>query len=245
MATATTPSRNAEPSDSSPLPDPDSGGQTRARTLVVAVVIASILFGLIAVTASRRGSESASNSPSDWRGTLLESPQDKPDLVLTDTSGKPFDLRADTEGQLTLLMFGYTNCPDICPISVATLASTLDSLEPSAAKSVRMVFVTADPQRDTEERLRAFLDQFDESFIGLTGTQEQIDAAQAAAKLPLATRDKPDDNGSYTVGHATQMIAYQADGTARIVYPFGTREADWARDLPRLVAGEVPEVQNR
>lgn len=228
----------------SPAQPPPGGDRRRARTLVVVLVIAGIALGLIAVTAARRNPGSTSTGTSTWKGTVLPSPQTKPDLLLTDTSGQPFNLVTQTEGQLTLLMFGYTNCPDVCPISVAALASALDSLDPSVAASVRMVFITADPERDTPDRLRRFLDQFDESFTGLTGSIEQIDAAQAAAKVPLATRDDPGENGDYTVGHATQMIAYQADGVARIVYPFGTRESDWARDLPRLVAGEIPgEIQ--
>ncbi len=244
MATATTPPSSVEPS-TSPQSPPPSGGHRRARTLAVVIVVASIALGVIAVTSPRRERAADSESGSAWRGTVLPTEQDKPELLLTDTSGQPFDLVAQTEGQLTLLMFGYTNCPDICPISVAALASALDSLDPAVAASVRMVFVTADPERDTPQRLREFLDQFDDSFIGLTGSIEQIDAAQEAAKVPLATRDDPDEDGSYDVGHATQMIAYQSDGTARIVYPFGTRESDWARDLPRLVAGEIPEVQQR
>ena len=244
MATATTPTSSVEPTLSSPSPS-QGGGRRRARALAVVIVAASLVLGLIALTSSRRDSASTAGNDSTWRGTVLPAEQGKPDLVLTDTSGRPFDLAAQTEGQLTLLMFGYTNCPDICPISVAALASALDSLDPSVAASVRMVFITADPERDTPERLRRFLDQFDDSFIGLTGSIHQIDAAQAAAKVPLATREEADVGGDYDVGHATQMIAYQADGTARIVYPFGTRESDWARDLPRLVAGEIPEAQQR
>lgn len=244
MATATTPPSRVEAPASQQSPSP-GGGRRRARSLALVIVVASLALGLIAFTASRRDPGADVGNGSAWRGTVLPVEQRKPELVLTDTSGQPFDLTAQTDGQLTLLMFGYTNCPDICPISVAALASALDSLDPAVAASVRMVFITADPERDTPKRLREFLDQFDDSFIGLTGTIEQVDAAQAAAKVPLATRDDPDEDGGYDVGHATQMIAYQSDGTARIVYPFGTREADWVRDLPRLVAGEVPEVQQR
>ena len=64
----------------------------------------------------------------------------------------------------------------------------------------------------------------------------EVQAAQAEAKLPIATLSKKDSDGNYTVGHATQMIMYAPDGTARIVYPFGTRQGDWTRDLPRLIA---------
>jgi protein SCO1/2 len=174
-----------------------------------------------------------------WAGTVLGSAQRMPAVTLDDTEGNPFELTMGASGRITLLMFGYTNCPDVCPISVATLASALKALPPEVSNKVRMVFVTADPERDTPLRLRAFLDQFDESFIGLTGTSEALEAAQREANVPLATLGPPEADGSYAVGHATQMIAFQGT-TARIVYPFGTREGDWIRDLPRLVDGELP-----
>jgi protein SCO1/2 len=160
--------------------------------------------------------------------------------VLHDTDGRAVDLGADTDAAVTLVMFGYTNCPDICPISLATLASALRAMDPSDANKVRLLFVTADPARDTPEVLRSYLNGFDDRYIGLTGSIEEIDEAQALANVPPAVRDEPDENGSYAVGHATQMIAYQRDGTARIVYPFGTREGEWLQDLPRLIRGEIP-----
>jgi protein SCO1/2 len=205
------------------------------------VLVIICATGLVLVWLARSANDrGAPASADDWGGTVLGVEQPMPDLRMTDTSGQPFDLRSATAGQLTLLMFGYTHCPDICPISVATLSSALASLDPAVANKVQLVFVTADPERDTPDVLRRFLDQFDEGFVGLRGTLEELDAAQAAANVPPAVRDEPDAEGNYTVGHATQMIAYQPDGIARIVYPFGTREGDWVRDLPRLVAGEHP-----
>jgi protein SCO1/2 len=201
--------------------------------LILGVAVVLLVGGLLV---SRRD-----RAAEPWAGTVLGEPQEKPDFVLTDTEGRPFDLRAETEGQTTILMFGYTSCPDICPINVATLAGALDGLDRSQGQSLRMVFVTVDPARDTPEALRAYLDQFDRRFVGLTGTPEELVAAQEAAGVPVAQDDPRAEDGSYTVGHASQMILYQPDGVARIVYPFGTRQSDWSRDLPRLLAGEQPE----
>ena len=228
-----------------PAPEPRSSPRRAERSpwpvaIAVSVVGALILGAAVLVQRSDAGGIDAADS--GWAGTVLSIEQTMPDVVLTDTQGQPFDLRAGADGRVTLLMFGYTNCPDICPISVATLASALRSLPPAVADGVRLVFVTADPGRDTPERLRSFLDQFDEDFIGLHGTVEQLDTAQRAANVPPAVRDEPDEEGNYAVGHATQMIAYQPDGVAGIVYPFGTREGDWVNDLPRLVAGERPSL---
>ena len=220
-----------EQADPAPVPDPTP----RPVKQLVLISLAAVLVvgaGLLAAGWDR-------GTP-PWAGRVLESTQAKPDITLTDTSGRPFNLRTDTAGKLTVLMFGYTHCPDVCPINLATLDSTLDSLGPRARGQVEMVFVTADPARDTPEVLRTYLDQFDVEFIGLTGTEAEVAAAQEAAKVPIATLDQPDAKGDYTVGHATQMIVYGTDDQARIVYPFGTRQVDWSRDLPRLLNGEEP-----
>jgi protein SCO1 len=209
----------------------------RTRTAVLAIGAAMVLLAGVAFLGSRVVADDA-----EWAGTVLGIAQAKPAVVLHDTDGRPVDLAADTPAEVTLVMFGYTNCPDICPISLATLASALAAMDPNEANKVRLLFVTADPARDTPEVLRTYLDQFDERYVGLTGTLEELDQAQTLANVPPAMRDEPDENGSYAVGHATQMIAYQRDGTARIVYPFGTREGDWLRDLPRLLRGETPTV---
>lgn len=219
--------------------DQRSAARRRVGVTLWLIGAAGVLVAITALIGSR---PEPAGTAAGWAGTVLESAEPKPATVLWDTEGRPVDLAADTDAPLTLLMFGYTNCPDICPISLATLASSLDSMGPEIANKVTMYFVTADPARDTPEVLRKYLDGFDPRFVGLTGTIEEIDRAQELANVPPALRDEPDEDGSYSVGHATQMIAYQADGTARIVYPFGTREGDWTSDIPRLVAGERPAI---
>lgn len=162
-------------------------------------------------------------------------PRPKPEFVLTDTDGRPFAFREATAGSVTLLFFGYTNCPDVCPVQIANIAAALHKVPDAIARQVKVVFVTTDPARDTPERLRAWLDHFDRGFIGLTGTQGAIDSAQIAMHLPPAAReDLPD--GRYLVGHWAQVIAFTKDGMARFAYPFGTRQAEWAQEIPRLVA---------
>lgn len=223
--------------------DADEVAATSRRrvTAVVGLIVAAVMIGgaLAVLRPDPRASDTESDS--GWSGTVLGIEQSKPDVTLTDTAGQPFNVASDTPRPVTLLMFGYTNCPDVCPISLSTLASALRSMGPDVAGKVQMVFVTADPERDTPERLRDYLDQFDIGFVGLTGTPEQLAEAQTLAKVPPAVTDEPGDDGTYAVGHATQMIAYQSDGTSRIVYPFGTREGDWVSDLPRLIADERPE----
>lgn len=231
------------PSTSAPAAEPEPGGnrERQVRSVAALVLVTAAVLGLLAFFATRGGEDDSDATDGvAWAGEALAEPLAKPDIRLTDTSGQEFDLAMSTEGRLTLLMFGYTNCPDVCPISLATLASALQELGPEVAKRVELVFVTADPERDTREVLRSFLDEHSSRFVGLTGTLEQVREAQRVAGLPVAVPATPDEDGEYTVGHATQLIAYQSDGLARIAYPFGTRQEDWIRDLPRLLAGENP-----
>lgn len=233
--------RNPGNGSSSRATAADAGDPVRKRrpTLQIALIavgaVSILLVGLLAAARTDRYQA--------WAGTVLPHPQDKPDITLTDTSGEPFDLRQRTQGRFTVLMFGYTSCPDICPINLGTLDAAMETLGPQVADRVDVVFVTVDPTTDTPGTIRSYLDRFDSRFVGLTGTPEQLRAAQEAAKVPVATGAKSAaaaTGSSGPIGHATQMIVYAPDGEARIVYPFGTRQSDWTRDLPRLLGGEEP-----
>lgn len=167
-------------------------------------------------------------STDDLQGVLIEPAQPKPEFVLTDTEGQPYDFAAETEGQLTLLYFGYLNCPDICPVHLAQIAETFDQL-PDIARDAEVVFVSVDPHRDSPEEIRAFLDNFDSRFVGLTGTLEEVEAAQTAANVPVA--QFVGDGEDYTVNHAGQVIVFAPDGLNHSVYPFGVRQSQWDNDL--------------
>lgn len=188
---------------------------------------------------SRAGARFAASgddpNPYGLRGRVLPGPLTKPDLVLTDTQGRSFDLRRETDGYLTLLFFGYTYCPDVCPIHMANLAAVMDGLRPGMVQRIRVVFVTTDPERDTPERLATWLANFDPTFIGLTGDSATVNAAQRELYLPLPQVGPADSAGSYVVGHAAAVVAFTPDNQARVMYPFGTRQADWANDIPQLL----------
>lgn len=167
----------------------------------------------------------------------MSPPIPKPKFTLTDTEGKPFDFAANTEGYVTFLFFGYAHCPDICPSQMSLIAQALKQSPPELAKQFKVVFVTTDPERDTGKDLRTWLDHFDHNFIGLTGTQSAIDAAQTAANLSPAARSSSGPGKSYEVGHAAFVLAYTKDNLARVIYPAGITEKDLAHDLPLLAKG--------
>jgi protein SCO1/2 len=170
----------------------------------------------------------------NYRGGLVTPPLPKPAFVLTDTSGAPFDFRQRTEGAVTLLFFGYTYCPDQCPMHMANLSAALKKLPPGIAGQVKLVFVTTDPARDSQAVLRRWLDLFDRRFIGLTGTERAIEAVQRAAGVPPATKAGP-SNTDYAVSHANFVFAYGKDNLAHVIYPGGISKDDWVHDLPLLI----------
>ena len=174
------------------------------------------------------------------RGVRLSPARPKPDFTLTDTRGRPFDFEADTKGDVALLYFGYTNCPDACPTHLTNIAAALRRMSPEDRAKVRVVFVTTDPDRDTPERLRQWLDNFDKGFVGLRGSVDSVNQIQASLGLPPATMERMDSSAAgprmaYGVGHAAQVLAFTPDDSLRAEYPSGFMADDWTNDLPRLV----------
>lgn len=166
------------------------------------------------------------------QGVVIENPTEKPEFTLTDTEGNPYDFAAETEGKVALLYFGYTYCPDICPTHMAQIAEVLEQY-PQLERNVQVVFVSVDPDRDSPERLHEYIKAFHPSFVGLVGTPEELEAAQKAANVPVATIEgEPPD---YAINHAAWVIAYAPDGLNHSIYPFGTRQSQWNNDL-RILA---------
>lgn len=194
-----------------------------------------LLAALVACSDGTTRDAEARARESGLRGVALAEPRPAPDFTLADTRGREYRFRERTGGKLALLFFGYTNCPDICPVHMASLAAVLGDLPYRERRRVEVVFVTTDPARDTPERVRSWLDGFDPSFVGLVGDLETVNGIQARYDLPPAVRQETDD-GRVLVGHASQVVAISPDGLMRAVYPAGIRQADWRHDLPRLLA---------
>lgn len=201
------------------------GSRRRVPQLWWVLAIAFVLSACSGAAASDEG---------PYAGVELDVPLEKPDVTLTDTDGQPWSLRAETQNQLTLLYFGYTNCPDICPVHLAQIEAVLG--RSGMTRNVEVVFVTVDPARDDPATIRRFLDNFDDDYVGLTGTVEELQAAQRAFNVPVAVQEG--DGRDYTFGHAGQVFAFAPDGFAYSIYPQGTRQSHWVNDLPLLDALE-------
>ncbi len=169
----------------------------------------------------------------EFHGTWLERPLPQPDVTLTDTSGKPFDLRRGTAGRLTLVYFGYTHCPDICPTTLADLTGALRNLTKAQRDKISVVFITTDPDRDTPDVIKSWLAAFDSSIVGLTGDYATIRAAARSAGIalePPATK-----KGAYEVTHGAQVIAFDGTHQGRLIFSSGTSSADYVADLRQLL----------
>ena len=202
-------------------------------------VSALLLAGLLLAACSAGGGKSASTSsglndrPAGvYDGFGLTPPQPRPAFTLTDTSGAPYAFAQATQGRPTFLYFGYTQCPDVCPTTMADIGIALKTVPAAIRDKAVVVFVTTDVGHDTGPVISAWLSAFQTgvstSFVGLYGTQAQVDAAQAAAHVALAT-----DEGKT---HSAQVLLYGADDYARVSYAESDNESDaMAHDLP-LVA---------
>lgn len=200
---------------------------------------------LLAATLATGALTACTPSPPQARGRYngieLKPAKPKHDFTLVDTEGRPFAFREATDGRVTLLFFGYTACPDICPVHMANIAAVLERLTPGERGRVKVVFVSTDPERDTPERLRTWLAHFDSSFVGVRGPISDVNRIEQEFGLAASFNDaeSPGDT-TYGVGHAGQVLAFTPDDSLRVMYPFGTRQQDWAKDLPRLIANARP-----
>jgi protein SCO1 len=166
-----------------------------------------------------------------YAGFDLAQPYQRPTFRLTDTTGAPFDFRAQTAGRPTLLFFGYTNCPDVCPTTMADVAVALRKVDPAIAEQVQVVFVTTDPTFDTPEVLGEYLGRFDADlptpFIGLTGDPAAIEQAQLSAGVPQA-----EDNGRM---HSSLLLLYGPDDQAHVAFDTANSARDIAQDLKTVI----------
>jgi protein SCO1 len=164
-----------------------------------------------------------------------------PSTPLTDTDGSAYSLTTDTTKPLTLVFFGYTHCPDICPMVMNNLASAMTRLSDADRKKVDVVFVTTDPARDTEAVLRGYLDHYDPSFIGLTGKlQTIVDIAKPLAVYVSDGVKLP--SGGYDLNtHSTQVSAIGSDDTSTVLWTMDTSSAQFAADIQALLNGTAPK----
>ena len=156
-------------------------------------------------------------------------------FTLTDQNGRRVS-DEEFRGRLMLVYFGYTFCPDVCPLGLTTIADALDALPPAVQDQVVPVFITVDPERDTAAVLHDYVPQFSPRLIGLTGSEAEIAAALRAYRVYAAKSDAPAPDGDYTVDHSTVTYLMGRDGRYLTHFGHGTTPEDMATSIAKLAA---------
>jgi len=166
-----------------------------------------------------------------YHGILLDEPYSVPDLSLTDTEGKPFDLAA--QPRRTVAFFGYTNCPDVCQVVMSSIASAMAKLSADERRRLQVAFVTTDPARDTRSVLRTYLDRFDPDFVGVTGPLGRIVTLAKPMDIEISKGQKL-PSGGYEVDHSTVVVSVH-HGAGDLVWTAPTSPSDMAEDLRKIL----------
>ena len=167
-----------------------------------------------------------------YAGAEPAKPYTMPDVTLTDTNGDDFNLRRDTGSPVTLFFFGYTHCPDVCPLVMNDVTAAILQLPDDVQAETQMVFVTTDPARDTPDVLREYLDHYDPDFVGLTGDLGDVIKASDAMSVAIEGKHQL-PSGGYDVGHGAQVIGFHGD-QAPVIWTQGTPVDDMVSDIEKL-----------
>jgi len=210
---------------------------------------AAALLAAASLTLSACGSGDSGDSPvavvsedtSQKAATLLDTPFEKPDLVLTDTQGKKYDFRKETAGRPTLIYFGYTHCPDICPTTMSNIAVAKKQLPKAEQDKLQVVFVTTDPARDTPTELGKWLKGIDPKFVGLTGGFSTVQAGARTLGISIEPTHKDKKTGKTVSVHGTQVIAFSPKTNGGyVLYGEDATVDDYTKDLPKIIKGQNP-----
>ena len=178
------------------------------------------------------------NRPYTFRGSAIDPAIPAADFTLTDAQGEDFTLR-DQEGSLVLVFFGYTTCPDVCPATLSEMRAIRRRLQAdprlsAQAESIRYVFITVDPQRDTPERMGKYVASFDPSFVGLTGREAELEPVWKSYGVYRAISET-DSAAGYLVDHTARVYLIDQVGNLRLTYAFGTPIDDMLQDVRYLL----------
>ena len=195
-----------------------------ARATVFGVALAICAIAVLVVIGARRDR----SVDGAYAGTPVQPPKAASDFTLTDGDGRPARV-LDPEKPLEFLFFGYTHCPDECPLAMASLGRAYRSLAPAQRSLVRVVFVTVDPERDAAPVVRRYVKGFDPHFVGLTGTRVQLAAVWDAYGIRVDAKTKE-------IGHGDAIYAIDRKGEVVLIYPPDVPAAALAKDAAKLVS---------
>jgi protein SCO1/2 len=188
-------------------------------------------IGLFLVVAGLLVSQSLARSYT-FQGSLIDPPLQAEEIVLVDQHGQVFRL-SEQRGHVVLLYFGYTYCPDVCPATLAQYRQIKIALG-DKAEQVRFVFITVDPERDTPEQIRSYLERFDASFIGLSGPKADLERVWKDYGIYVRKNETESSTG-YLVDHSARIYLVDPQGNLRLTYSFGTDSQPIVQDVLHLL----------
>lgn len=205
---------------------------SRTQTIALAAIVA-IVAAASGILSARWLLQQQSGQQSEMTSaTLLSPPRPLPPMALVDHDNRPFDTGRLRDGW-SLVFFGFTSCPDVCPTTMTTLAQTKKLLaDLPAGEQPRVVMISVDPERDTPARLAGYVKAFDPSFTGATGTKAAID--ELARRMGVMAATRPIEGGSYTVDHTTSVFLIDPDGALRALFS--------APLTPKLIAEDYRRI---
>ena len=205
------------------------------RTQITVFVLVAIVALVLGLTVNKVLTSKGQGDPTvllDAGIVLLPQSRSLPELSLTNQDGQVVAVD-QLKDQWSLLFFGYTFCPDICPATLAQLRQLQGQLPPETLAKLRIVLVTVDPHRDTPEQLKKYLDYFDAGFIGLTGEQATLQKLANGVSIPYIPADTSKEN--YTVDHSGNLVLIGPDGKQRGFIRAPINNAKLAAQLPGLL----------
>lgn len=188
----------------------------------------AVLLGMVAVFLLL-----GPTKPYTYQGSLIDPPAEAPKFELSDVDGQRFRL-GDLNGQVVIIFFGYTSCPDVCPVTLTDFLRIRSKLGNQAEK-VSFVFVTVDPERDTPERMKKYLTNFDPAIIGLTGERSELESVWSSYGVYEAKVDGS-SGGNYLVDHSSRIYVIDEAGNLKLTYLFGTEYQVIAEDVRHLIS---------
>ena len=205
------------------------------KTVVVLTALVALVVGLTVNKVLSGKGEGDPVALLDAGIVLLPQSRELPDVTLIDTEGAPFTLDK-LNGKWSLLFFGFTFCPDICPTTLAQLRELRSKLAPAVQENLQMVLVSVDPNRDTPEQLKQYLGFYNAGFIGLTGELPAIQKLANAVSIPFIPADTSKEN--YTVDHSGNLVLLGPDGRQRGFIRAPLNNKKLLEQLPGVLAPE-------
>lgn len=189
---------------------------------------AGIIVGLILVVVGWK----VFSPPYQYQGSLIDPSVTAPDFSLVDQNGEKWTL-SENQGKVVVMFFGYTSCPDVCPLTLSKFKQ-IKSLMGKDSRQVVFVYITVDPERDTPEKLKHHLDAFDPEFIGLSETRTRMENVWKNYGVFQAKVETESATG-YLIDHSATTYVVNQDGHLRLTFPYGMDASSMAEDLVHVI----------